>query len=397
MKPQMKLQLTKTKTIDLSFGKGGGGRSATVDRVGVEFFGGDERGIPAVRISRKKSVWHLMAADFLKPPAGELPERWEDVSHQSFWDLPSAFQSPHAAIAVNSRFCIFSQATSDSVLQDMAHGIPSGTQATSADPGKRRFTLRRGESASAPTQTSAAAGNAPAKLPESGVPTAMNGMRFTIKPMAEEGQLLEAALPEFQVLWLARLLPEGHRPTASSIQPAEAALMASVLAQPSFLEAGGNALAMFVRANAVFFAGYKAGRPVLWRRCPGCGGYVAMLEAVKRGLGVDDSMVATVLEDTLIDPRSALEPFLSPILNELELSRAYLAGKHGMNINRVLLLGLPMGGRYWQSFAKESFRVELVVPGVFDGLQQPSKGEIAGDCAFLPALGAALAASEVES
>ena len=393
----MKLQLTKTKSIDLSFGKGGGGRSANVDRVGVEFFGDDERGIPAVRICRKKSVWHLMAADFLKPPAGELPEKWEEVSHQSFWDLPSAFQSPHAAIAVNSRLCLFSQATSDSVLQDMSHGIPSGSASAAADSGKRRFSLRRGEPASPPPQAPAAAGSAPAKLPDPGVPTAINGMRFTVKPMAEEGQLLEAALPEFQVLWLARLLPEGHRPTASSIQPAEAALMASVLAQPAFKESGGNALAMFVRANAVFFAGYKAGRPVLWRRCPGCGGHLAMLEAVKRGLGVDDAMVKSVLEDTLIDPRSALEPFLSPILNELELSRAYLVGKHGMDISRILLMGLPMGSMYWQSFAKDSFRMELVAPGVFDGLQQPSKGEIAGDCAFLPALGAALAASEVES
>lgn len=393
----MKLQLTKTKTIELSFGKkGGGGRSAMSDLVGVELFGGDERGVPAVRLAYRKSAWHLQAADFLKDPSGELPEKWEDVSHRSTWELPSAFQAPHAAIAVNSRLAIFSQATPDTVVQDMMRGIPSGDAGKAAGAGKRRFGIRRDEQPSQP-QGKAADAVSPPKFPIAGVPTANNGMRFIVKPLAEEGQHLEAALPEFQVLWLARLLPEGHRPTASSIQPAEAALMASVLAQPALAESGGNALVMFMLADGVIFGGYKSGMPVMWRRCPVRGGYVAMKEAVKRGLGLDDSMAASVLEDTLIDPRNALEPFLSPILNELELSRAYLAGKHGMNIDRVMMLGLPQGSGHVCSFARDIFRIEMFQPGVFDGLQQPPKGEIASDWAFLPALGAALAASEVES
>ena len=71
----MKLQLTKTKTIDLPFGKGGGSRSATADVVGVELFSDDARGVPAVRIAYKKSAWHLLAANFIKAPGGELPEK----------------------------------------------------------------------------------------------------------------------------------------------------------------------------------------------------------------------------------------------------------------------------------------------------------------------------------
>ncbi|MBO7683581.1 MAG: hypothetical protein J6T51_02520 [Kiritimatiellae bacterium] len=391
----MKLQLTKTKTIELSLGKrGGGGRSTAFDVVGVELFGGDGRGVPAVRLAYRKSEWRLMAADFLKGPSGELPEKWEEVSHRSTWELPSAFQAPHAAIAVNSRQAIFSQATPDTVVQDMMHGIPTGGEEAAAAPGKRKFGIRRNEQPQ-PQAKPADAKSAP-KFPDVGVPTANNGMRFTVKPLAEEGQFLEAALPEFQVLWLARLLPEGHRPTASSIQPAEAALMASALAQPALAESGGSALVMFMLPDGVIFAGYKSGMPVLWRRCPVRGGYVAMKDAVKRGLGLGDDMVASVLEDTLIDPRSALEPFLSPILNELELSRAYLVGKHGMKIDRVVMLGLPQGGGHVCAFARDAFRIEMFQPGIFDGLQPPPRGDVAADWAFLPALGAALAASEVE-
>ena len=173
--------------------------------------------------------------------------------------------------------------------------------------------------------------------------------------------------------------------------------MASVLAQPALAESGGSAMVMFMLSDGVIFGGYKAGRPVLWRRCPIRGGYDTMKESVKRVLGLDDAMVDSVLEDTLIAPRSAIEPVLAPILKELDLSRAYLVGKHNMNIDRIMLAGLPVGGRHVAALARDSFRMELFQPGVFDGLAQPPKGEIAGDCAFLPALGAALAASEVES
>ena len=392
----MKLQLTRTKTIELSFG-GKGGRRATADIAGVELFGGDARGVPAVRIAYRKSAWHLLAADFIKAPDGELPEKCEDVSHRATWEMPSAFQSPHAALAVNSPLSLFSQTTAETILQDMARGIPTATP-SAPDQDKKRFALRRNIAASESSEAKKPAAKTDAtsaKLPEAGTPTAVNGMRFAVKPLVEDGQLLESAIPEFQVLWLARLLPEGHRPTASSIQPAEAALMASVLAQPAFAESGGNGMVMFMLPDRVIFGGYKSGMPILWRRCPVCGGYTAMKSAVKSGLGLDDAMVDSVLEDTLIDPRSALEPFLSPILNELDLSRAYLVGKHGMSIDRVMLAGLPMGGRHVAALARDAFHMEMFQPGVFDGFQMPTKGGVAADCAFLPALGAALAASEV--
>lgn len=393
----MKLQLTSSKTIDVPIGRGGG-RRKSADLVGAELFGGDERGVPAVRIAYRKSAWHLLAADFVSPPQGELPTQWEYVSRRSTWELPSAFQAPHAALAVNSRQATFSQATAETILQDMERGVPAETSAA-IDAVKKRFAIRRNaaEPTPQPASPSGSGATTPVRLPAEGIPSASNGMRFAVKPLAEEGRYLEVALPEFQVLWLSRLLPEGHRPTTSSIQPAEAALMASVLAQPALAEDGGNGLVMFMLSDRVFFAGYKSGRPVLWRRCPAKGGHLAMRTAVKKGLGLDDEMVDSVLEDTLIDPRSALEPFLNPILGELDLSRAYLVGNHGMKIDRIMLAGMPRGSAHVAAFARDAFRMELFQPKVFEGLLQPPKAEIKDDCAFLAALGAALAASEIDT
>ena len=394
----MKLQLTKTKTIEI--GRKGGASSAKVDITGVELFSGDARGCPAVRICLKKRVWHLEAAGFVPPPAGELPEKWDDMPKQPKWEMPAAFQSPNAALSVRSAQAIFAQATADSIVQDMARGLATQKAAPVAEPEKKRFSVKRHEKPAAETAPAAAA-----KLPDfppAGLATSANGMRFTVKPIAEAGFHLEAALPEFQALWLSRLLPEGRRPTACSVQVSDAALMASVLAQPAVAEANGNALAVFVEAERVAFAGYKGGEPVLWRICPGSGGLRAMRAAVTRTLGVEASLVDSVLDDTLVDPRGALEPFLRPILDELELSRAYLADRHGISSSRILLFGLPAGAKYWNEIAKDTHRLELVAPKPFDGIVLPTKAGALDDAAtgadaavFLPALGAALAAAEV--
>lgn len=399
----MKLQLTKTKTIEIGFGGKGDKKSSSADMTGVELFAGDERGCPTVRLVRRKGVWRLLAAGFVSPPQGELPEKWEDMPKQPKWELPTAFQSPHAAIVVNSPQSIFTQATAETILNSISLGLNAPTAEKNQSAEKKRIGIRRSASTE-PAAKPAQSGKAP-EFPKPGIPVSENGMRFAVKPVAEQGFHLEAALPEFQALWLSRLLPEGRRPTASSIQLHDAALMASVLAQPEFIQGKGNALAVFVGAHDIHFAGYKAGMPVLWRKCPVPGGTIALREAVKRGLGVDDTLVDSVLDDSLVDPRSALEPILHPVLDELELSRAYLVDQHAVRPDRILLMGLSAGAAYWCKYAQESHRLELAAPGVFDGIEFPVKpkpGDIdetvqtGGDAPFLPALGAALAAAEAE-
>ena len=173
--------------------------------------------------------------------------------------------------------------------------------------------------------------------------------------------------------------------------------MASVLLQPEFLAADGNALAVLVRRDSVYFAGYKKGNPVLWRRCPGVNGYAAMREAVCKGLGVGEDLVDSVLEDSLVDPRPALEPFLQPVMEQLDLARDYLSGKHSVKTDHALLLGLPCGAGHWKHAAEDSIKMQLVAPGAFDGFKIGKGADAANSHLHLVALGAAIAAAEVKS
>ena len=213
--------------------------------------------------------------------------------------------------------------------------------------------------------------------------------------MAEENFHLCASLPEFQTLWISRLLPEGKRPTASSIQVADSALMASILLQPEFIAADGNALAIFMRSDSTYLAGYKKSEPVLWRRCPGVGGSLAMRDAVRNTLGLDEELVDSVLNESLIDPRPALEPFVRPILGQLSLSLDYLTSKHGLKFDHAFLMGVGAGTSHWSTYAEESLRLKLISPNPFDGLEL-EKGVDSGDASrHLVALGAAIAGAEV--
>ncbi len=391
----VKIQLTRSKTIEIGFGRKGGAKAkrSKVDMTGVELFSGESQGAPAVRILRKKDGWHIVAAGFVPPPNGDLPQCWEDTPHQPVWDMPRDFQSPAAAIAVNSTMSSFGQASAEAIIKEMAQGLVDVKKTHAALPTRLNLKLPAKKDDAAPV---AAPSSRKPTLPPPGVPVSENGRRFTIKPFAEEGFHLAASLPEFQALWLGRLLPEGRRPTASSIQVAESALMASPLLQPAFRDAKGSMLAILVRRNAIFFAGYKNGNPVLWRRCPGVRGYDAMREAIGKTLGVGEELINDVLEDSLVDPRPALEPFLHPVLQQLDLARAYLAGKHSLNADRVLLLGLPCGAGHWQHMAEESLKMHLIRAKPFDGLALGKGVDAAIGHICLVALGAAIAAAEVE-
>ena len=397
----VKIQLTKNKTIEFGFpGTGnGGGAKSKVDLVGVELFSGDARGCPAVRLYRKKNLWRLGAADFIKPPDGELPVSWEDTPRQPKWELPHDFQSPSAALAVNSQLGSFGQASSEAIIQEMIHGAAPVKESASAagEIGKRRLGIKHAIAPAQPATPQPAANAKRPEFPNDGIPVSENGRRFVVRPFAEDDFHLCASMPEFQALWLGRLLPEGKRPTAGSIQLAESALMASILVQPEYLEAKGNMLAIIVRENAIYFAGYKEGLPVLWRRCPNTRGYMAMRNAVRKTLGVDEELVDSVLEDSLVDPRPALEPFIHPVLEQLELARAYLTGKHRIAADKVMLVGLPRGAEHWRHYAEEALKLQLVAPSPFAGIEIDKGVKTDDPTAFLAALGAALAAAEAET
>jgi len=387
----MEIQLTKTKTITIG---GGPKKRKPVDVVGVDLFSGDARGCPAVRLVEKKGVLRLTAVGFVPPPANALPDSWEAAAKGCTWSLPPPFQAPRAALSVTSPSMFFAQTTMDAFRSDFSAGTHRTEEGAPVRP--KRLGIRREEKAAPP----AAVG--PSVLPDvsPGVPVSNGGTRFVMKPMAaSEGFVTEAGLPEYQVLWLSRLLPEGRRPTAASVQVRPAALAASLLRHPEFTKNGGTALALFVSDGEINIAGYKDGDIVLWRKCRGVAGWQAIRESLKRGLGLDDEMLAGVLDDTLIDPRPVLEPLVLPIIDELAVSRDYLVGKLGVEPKSVLALGLPAGARYWNAIAEERMRLKLLAANALDGLEKAEKpflGEGAsvegpGANAFLGAVGAALA------
>ena len=161
-----------------------------------------------------------------------------------------------------------------------------------------------------------------------------------------------------------------------------------------FIASDGSALAIFARPDATYLAGYKKGEPVLWRRCPGVGGVRAMRETVRTTLGLDEELVDSVLNESLIDPRPALEPFVRPILGQLSLSLDYLTGKHGLKFDHAFLMGIEAGTAHWSTYAEESLHLRLISPNPFDGLVI-DKGVDAGNASRqLVALGAAIAGME---
>ena len=387
----MKIQLTKTKTIEI-----GGGGHRIADVVGVDLFSGVEGGCPAVRIAEKKGVLRVVAAGLVPPPSAALPESWEQAAKSCTWSLPQQFQSPHAALAVSSAALFVGQTTMEAFKADFSAG--SHRQDEAAAPGaapaqSRRIGIRRANKPAAEPAPAQAAAQPPAQAAavEPGIPISNGGTRFVMKKMPVDGDfVMEAAIPEYPLLWLSRLLPEGRRPSAASIQPRTSALAASLLRQGAFTAAGGNAIALFVEDSLVHIAGYRGGDLVLWRTCRGAPGRAGIYDAVRKGLGLDAEMVESVLNDALIDPRPVLEPIVVPIVDELAVSRDYLADKLRIESPAAFVFGLPAGAGYFSSIADERAHMKLTAPEVFDGIEgEAPKGAEA--VAYAGALGAALA------
>ena len=342
-----------------------------------------------------------MAAGFVPSPVDSLPESWDEANKaQTPWSLPAAFQAPNAALAVLSPHMFTRQTTPDALTADLVQTAPK----VSAKPPPRKLGVRRLEkkpAASEAKAADAADGTAPDVKP--GEPMQASGVRFVMQPLAEKPFVIQSGLPEYQVVWLSRLLPEGRRPTAASIQTLPSALLAALCEQPAFNAAGGTAFAIYVLRNSVYLAGYKDGQLLLFRSCPGVAGWEMLREGLKMRLGLEDEMVDEILDDALIDPRSAMEPFVRPILQQLEISLDYLQNRHNLRIDKVFIMGLPSGARYWSQMAEETIHLPLIAPSVFDGLTLPPKDqELAGltpskSQAFLAAFGAARAAMEEQA
>ena len=381
----MEIQLTKTKTITI--GGGGGNRRRTMDIVGIELFGGDPRGCPAVRLRERKGTLRIVAAGFVSSPNCELPTSWEEASKTCVWSLPAAFQAPHAALCVTSPDMFLSQTTVEAFKSDLTAG-GHRSDGRAADGEKTpRVGLRRSVTAKAAESVPA---NQPPPTFNPGEPLSHGGTRFVMKPMDGGQFIMEASLPEYQTLWLSRLLPEGRRPTAKSIQLRPSALIASITRQPAFTAGRGTALALFLGDSDVTIAGYRDGDLVLYRQCRGVRGWRAVREAVRDGLGLGDDMVDGALSDNLIDPRPFIEPIVREAVDELAVCRDYFVGKLGIDLQEALLVGPAVAALAYAPIAEERARLRLKPVETFAELGAPTvEGARPED--FAAALGAALA------
>ena len=330
---------------------------APTDVVGVELGSGDPRGCPAVRLVQRKGKWIVRAMGFVPSPKGALPTSWKELDKQPTWALPSDFAAPAAALAVNSADQVIRQTTKESLTE--------GGKSLVFD-----------------------------------APNSRDGLRFAVEDLGEASFVLESGLPEYQVLWLSRLLPEGKRPTAASVQTAPAAMLSTLAEQPQFAADGGNAAALFVMGQTTYFVGYRGGKPVLFREFPGVGGILRIREALRVGFGMEEKMVDEVLDDTLIDPSPILAPIVNPILRQLELSLDYLKSRLGVGVDKVFLMGLSSGARHWSKMCEEMLSVKLVAPDLFEGLEVTARFDKGAETLlkrshrFMVAYGAARAAME---
>jgi len=285
---------------------------------------------------------------------------WDDLRRQPRWSVPSAFRAEHAALTINSVDAFTRQTAASPIIED----------ATAQE----------------------------------GVAMSKDGTRYVYRKMADGMSVLQAGLPEYQALWLNRLLPEGRRPTAVSLQTTSCTLLASLAAQPGFCKEGDEAC-VFVTQSATCIAGFRKGIPLLFRECSGAAGAAAMREAVKSAFGIDDSMVDTVFSSNgIIDTRPALNPLLAPVVSQIELSLDYLRSRLGANLKRLFIMGDAAGCTALRNTAEGRLSLPLHAPGAFDGLELPAKSSAwkdrycVGDVPqiFLAALGAALAVLEEE-
>lgn len=335
--------------------------SPSSDIVGIELGSGDARGCPAVRLVRGNGNWTIRAVGFVPPPNGSLPNSWKELDRQPTWTVSPAFAAPYAAVAVNSPDQVVRQTTLESLT----------------DGSKKKI--------------------------EPGTPIAQDGLRLAVESLGEGSFVLESGIPEYQLLWLSRLFTEGRRPTACSIQTAPTAMLASLVEQPEFHAVGGNAAALFMMSGTMYFVGFRAGAPVLFREFPGVGGVRKIREALRSGFGMEEKMVDEVLDDTLIDPSPILKSIINPVLRQLELSLDYLKSRLNVSVDKVFLMGLPSGAKHWSRMSEQALNMKLFSPGLFDGVEIPSRVSREAEAllkrshVFMSAYGAARAALEVQT
>ena len=289
------------------------------DVVGLEIGASYTQGVPAVRLRKRNGKSELVAAGFLALP-GELPQKPDLEDEVPIWSLPRPFQAQYAALAVTSPLAFLRHAAG-SIDDEEANKLLA--------------------------------------------------YRTASRQFAPELPPLMAGIPKFQATWAARLLPEGHQPTACSLQVSPAAAINTFLASPLFDSVSGTAVMLFVFPAYTSLVAFSESRLVLYREHPV--GYGHVREAVSSHMRIDPSLADSILEDTFIDPTPMVEPVLRTLFRQVEISCDYLTRRKNCQTQNIFVCGLPSGAKHWTSVFARMLKLTLVPFLPFEGLERASQ------------------------
>ena len=324
-------------------------KARPADVVGIEVGASAAEGAPAVRLRRgADGVPRIAAAGFL-PVVGDLPSILalpEDTP--GVWSLPPAFRASAAALAVSAPEALVRQ--SDSV-EDATADFEPGTLRTKA----------------------VAGGGAHGDLP------------------------FVAFLPEALARRVARLLPEGHKPTAVSLQVSPLARVNAFAASTAFEATDGTALLIQIADRSITIAIFTKGKISLYREHSI--GEEDALRAIAGPMNVDEATARELLEGNLVDPAPFLGPLLSPIFRQVELSADYALRRDGCLIDRFFVAGAPATAPHVAALFKEQTGRACEVCDPLAGFPAEPTAALPADFAaasgrFAAALGAAVAVME---
>ncbi|MBQ6103770.1 MAG: hypothetical protein IJL06_08875 [Kiritimatiellae bacterium] len=320
------------------------------DVVGIEVGAGLAEGAPAVRLRRAPDgALRIAAAGFVPVVSDVASILAMPADMRGPWSLPTAFRAPAAALAVTSPDALVRQ--SDSVEDATADFDVS--------------TLR----------TKASATGKKGALP------------------------FVAFMPEELAKRVARLLPEGHKPTAVSVQVSPLARVNAFAASPALDAAGGTAVLVQIASNATTIALFARGSVALYRELSV--GEEDSLRAVAGPMNVDNATAKELLEGGLVDPAPFLGPLLMPVFRQAELSTDWVLRRNGLVVERFFVAGPPALAPHWTAiFREQTGRDAAVCDPIADFPQEegaflpPDFGKVTG--LFSAALGAAAAAMQEE-
>ena len=320
------------------------------DVVGVEIGAGLSQGAPAVRLRRAPDGALRIAAAGFVPVVSDIESILAmPADMRGPWSLPPEFRAPCAALAVTAPDAMVRQ--SDSV-EDATADFDASTLRTKASSASKKGAL----------------------------------------PFV-------AFMPEELAKRVARLLPEGHKPTAVSLQVSPLARVNAFAASPELEAAGGTALLVQIASNATTIALFAKGAVSLYRELSV--GEADSLHAVAGPMNVDDATAKDLLEGGLVDPAPFLGPLVMPIFRQAELSTDYVLRRNGLVVDKFFVAGPPALAPHWAAIFRDQTGRDAAVCNPIADFPQEEGASLPADFdkvsgLFAAALGAAAAAMQEE-